>query len=63
MSDNTYYVQYSCKCDVYHFPDDRLEVRSKGLLLTYKVFSKDQRVNHTAIVENKRNVGDRSGVE
>jgi transposase len=40
--------------DVYHFPDDRLEVRSKGLLLTYKVFSKDQRVNHTAIVENKR---------
>jgi hypothetical protein len=26
----------------------------QGLLLPYRVFSKDQRVNHTAIVENKR---------
>ncbi len=40
--------------DVYDFPDGRLEVRSKGLLLPYRVFSKDQRVSHTAIVENKR---------
>jgi transposase len=40
--------------DVYDFPDGRLEVRSKGLLLPYSVFSKDQRVNHAAIVENKR---------
>jgi hypothetical protein len=40
--------------DVYDFPDGRLEVRSKGLLLPYSVFSKDQRVSHTAIVENKR---------
>jgi transposase len=40
--------------DVYDFPDDRLEVRTKGLLLPYRVFSKDQRVSHTAIVENKR---------
>jgi hypothetical protein len=31
-----------------------LEVRSRGLLLPYRVFSKDQRVSHTAIVENKR---------
>jgi hypothetical protein len=40
--------------DVYDFPDGRLEVRSKGLLLPYSIFSKDQRVSHTAIVENKR---------
>jgi hypothetical protein len=40
--------------DVYDFPDGRLEVRSKGLLLPYRIFSKDQRVSHTAIVENKR---------
>lgn len=40
--------------DVYDFPDGRLEIRSKGLLLPYSIFSKDQRVNHTAIVENKR---------
>jgi hypothetical protein len=31
--------------DVYDFPDDRLEVRTKGLLLPYCIFSKDQRVN------------------
>jgi hypothetical protein len=40
--------------DVYDFPDGRLEVRSNGLLLPYSIFSKDQRVSHTAIVENKR---------
>lgn len=40
--------------DVYDFPDGRLEVRSNGLLLPYRIFSKDQRVSHTAIVENKR---------
>jgi len=40
--------------DVYDFPDGKLEVRSKGLLLPYRVFSKDQWVSHTAIVENKR---------
>jgi hypothetical protein len=32
----------------------RLEVRWKGHLLPYRVFSKDQRVSHTAVVENKR---------
>jgi hypothetical protein len=31
-----------------------LEVRTKGFLLPYRAFSKDQRVSHTAIVENKR---------
>jgi hypothetical protein len=40
--------------DVYDFPDGRVEVRSRGLPLPYCVFSKDQRVSHTAIVENKR---------
>jgi len=40
--------------DLYEFPDGRLEVRSNGYTLPYRVFSKDQRVSHTAIVENKR---------
>ena len=40
--------------DLYEFPDGTLEVRSKGQSLPYRVFSKDQRVSHTAIVENKR---------
>jgi hypothetical protein len=40
--------------DLYDFADRPLEVRWKGLLLPYRVFSKDQRVSHTAIVENKR---------
>jgi hypothetical protein len=40
--------------DVYDFSDGRLEVRWKGQVLPYRVFDKDQRVNHTAIVENKR---------
>ncbi len=40
--------------DLYDFPDGRLEVRWKGQALPYRVFSKDQRVSHTAIVENKR---------
>ncbi len=33
---------------------DRMEVRWKGVSLPYRVFNKDQRVTHTAIVENKR---------
>ena len=40
--------------DLYEFPDGTLEVRSKGQSLPYRLFSKDQRVSHTAIVENKR---------
>lgn len=40
--------------DLYDFPDGRLEVRWKNLPLSYTVFDKDQRVSHTAIVENKR---------
>ena len=40
--------------DTYAFADGRLEVRWKGLSLPYRVFDKDQRVIHAAIVENKR---------
>ena len=40
--------------DVYEFNDRPLEVRWKGHSLPYRVFSKDQCVSHTAIVENKR---------
>ncbi len=40
--------------DLYEFPDGTLEVRSKGRTLPYRVFSKDQRAGHTAIVENNR---------
>ena len=40
--------------DLYEFPDGKLEVRAKGHSLPYRLISKDQRVSHTAIVENKR---------
>ncbi len=40
--------------DIYDFADHRMEVRWKGVSLPYVVFDKDQRVSHTAIVENKR---------
>ena len=40
--------------ELYDYPDRPLEVRWKEHVLPYRVFSKDQRVNHTAIVENKR---------
>ena len=40
--------------ELYDFTDRPLEVRWKGMLLPYRIFSKDQRVSHTAIVENKR---------
>ena len=40
--------------ELYDFPNRPLEVRSKGVSLPYRIFSKDQRVSHTAIVENKR---------
>ena len=40
--------------ELYDFPDRPLEVRWKGVALPYRVFSKDQRVSHAAIVENKR---------
>jgi Winged helix-turn helix len=40
--------------DLYEYPDGRLEVRWKGHSLPYRIFSKDQRVSHAAIVENKR---------
>ena len=40
--------------ELYDFADHPLEVRWNGKLLPYQVFSKDQRVTHTAVVENKR---------
>ncbi len=40
--------------ELYAFFDRPLEVRWKGALLPYRVFSKDQRVSHAAVVENKR---------
>jgi len=40
--------------DVYAFADGRIDVRWKGLSLSYRTFDKDQRVTHAAIVENKR---------
>lgn len=40
--------------DTYAFADGRLDIRWRGLSLRYKMFDMDQRVSHTAIVENKR---------
>jgi transposase len=40
--------------DLYDFADGRLEVRWKEHVLPYRIFDKDQRVSHTAIIENKR---------
>jgi hypothetical protein len=40
--------------DIYDFSDRPLEVRWKGHSLPYRIFRKDQRVSHTAIIENKR---------
>jgi hypothetical protein len=40
--------------ETYAFADGRLDVRWKGHSLPYTMFDKDQRVAHTAIVENKR---------
>ena len=40
--------------ELYHFADGRLEVRSNGVVLPYRVFDKEQRVSPAAVVENKR---------
>ena len=40
--------------DLYDYPDRPMELRWKGVSLPYRIFSKDQRVSHTAIIENKR---------
>ena len=40
--------------DLYDYPDRPLEVRWKGVSLPYRVFEKDRRVSHAAVVENKR---------
>ncbi len=39
---------------LFDFGDGRAEVRWNGMSLPYRTFDKDQRVTHTAIVENKR---------
>ena len=39
--------------DLYDFADGRLEVRWKGQALPYRVFDKDQRVSHTAIIDKR----------
>lgn len=44
-------VQY---VELFDYWDKPLEVRWRGHVLPYRIFSKDQRVSHTAIVENKR---------
>jgi hypothetical protein len=40
--------------EVFDFGDGRVELRWKGVSLPYRVFEKDQRVVHAAVVENKR---------
>jgi hypothetical protein len=40
--------------EVFDFGDGRVELRWQGLALPYRVFEKDQRVVHTAVVDNKR---------
>ncbi len=40
--------------DILDFPDGRLQIRWKGVPLAYNAFDKLQRVNHAAIVDNKR---------
>ena len=40
--------------ELFDFSDRPLEVRWKGQSLPYRVINKDQRVSHTAVVENKR---------
>ncbi len=40
--------------DIYDSPDGRLEIRWRGLPLSYSVFDHLQRVSHAAIIENKR---------
>ena len=40
--------------ETYAYADGRLDIRWKGHSLPYKIFDKDQRVSHAAVVENKR---------
>jgi len=40
--------------ETYAYADGRLDVRWKGHSLPYRVFDKDQRVTHAAIIDNKR---------
>ena len=40
--------------ELFDYTDRPLEIRCQGHVLPYRVFNKDQRVNETAVVENKR---------
>ena len=40
--------------DTCAYSDGRLEIRFQGVTLPYRLFDKDQRVTHAAVVENKR---------
>ena len=40
--------------EVYHYPDDRLDIRWQGHSLPYSAFDKEQRIGQGDIVENKR---------
>jgi len=40
--------------EVFDFGDGRVELRWKGVSLSYRVFEKDQRTVHATVVENKR---------
>jgi hypothetical protein len=40
--------------ELYDFIDRPMEVRWKGVSLPYRVFSKDQRVSYTAIVDSEK---------
>jgi hypothetical protein len=40
--------------DIYDFPDGRLDGPMERSLASLGILSKDQRVSHTAVVENKR---------
>jgi hypothetical protein len=42
------------KVTVHDFPDGRIDVRHQGLPLPYRTFDRITRVDHGAIVENKR---------
>jgi len=42
------------RVEILDFPDGRLQIRWKGVPLAYNAFDKLQRVNHAAIVDNKR---------
>jgi hypothetical protein len=40
--------------EIYHYADGRVDVRWKGVSLSYAVFDKEQRISQATVVENKR---------